>query len=94
MDTIKNRFSSESVEVSSNPKVQELQQKIGTTKANQEYLRHISTQEGGRVHKRKRNTKKKTMKKSHKKKHKKKTRKHTKRHIRKSYKNKKIKTKK
>ena len=95
MDTIKNMFSSESVEVSSNPKVQEIQQKMATTKANQEYLRYSSEQIGGRVNKRKRHTKRTTKKrKSHKKKYKKKTRKHTKRHIRKSHKNKKIKTKK
>lgn len=93
MDSIKSMFSSESVG-SSDPRVQELQQKIGTTKANQEYLQYLSTKKGGRVHKRKRYTKKKTMKKSHKKKHKKKSRKHTKRHIRKSYKNKKNKNKK
>lgn len=84
----------------SDPNLQEIQQKMATTAANQDLLNKASTQDGGRVHKRirkrKRHTKKKTMKqrKSRQKKYKKKTRKQTKRHTRKSYKNKKIKTKK
>lgn len=96
MDTIKNMFSSKSVEISSNPKIQEIQQKIATAKANQEYLRYSSEQTGGRVHKRKCHTAKNSMKKrkSYKKKYKKKTQKQTMRHIRKSNKNKKNKNKK
>lgn len=91
MESLKNMFSSESVAVSSDPKVQELQQKMATTKANQELLRYSSTLKGGRIRKRKYHTKRKTTKKikSHKKIYKKKLQKRTKRQRRKSYKNKK-----
>jgi hypothetical protein len=96
MDKLKNMFSSVSVEISSDPRVQEIQQKMATAKANQDYLRYSSEQTGGRVNKSKRHTKKKNMKKrkSQKKKYNKKTRKHTKRHMRKSHKIKKNKNKK
>ena len=68
-------FSREFVSSSSDTNIEKLQANLGTTMANQEYLRYNSEHKGGRVHKRKRkrNTKKKTMKKrkSHKKKYKK-----------------------